>query len=82
MSLVSPDVIPLQFLRSGETAYVETICGELNHVQRLRELGFADGARLEMLQPGVPCIVRLEGQRLCFRADDLTSVLVRTGTAV
>jgi Fe2+ transport system protein FeoA len=81
MSLVSPEVIPLELLQSGETAFVETVCGDLNHVQRLRELGFADGARLEMLQPGVPCIVRLAGQRLCFRADALTSILVRPGAA-
>ena len=81
MSLVSPETVPIQCLRVGETAFVEAVCGELNHVQRLRELGFADGARLEMLQPGSPCIVRLAGQRLCFRADGITSILVRTGAA-
>ncbi len=72
-------VIPLHCLRSGETASVETVCGEPAQVYRLRELGLQDGREIEMLQSGSPCIIRLGGQRLCFRADELTNILVRTG---
>jgi hypothetical protein len=32
---------------------------------------------IEMLQPGRPCIIRLDGQRLCVRDDEMFSVLVR-----
>ncbi|MDZ4781894.1 MAG: FeoA family protein [Planctomycetia bacterium] len=76
----TPVVIPLHCLRSGETAAVEAICGDAAHVHRLRELGLQDGQEIEMLQSGSPCIIRLGGQRLCFRSDDVTSVLVRTGS--
>jgi len=75
----SPVVIPLHYLRAGETAAVEAICGDPAHVHRLRELGLRDGQQIEMLQAGSPCIIRLEGQRLCFRSDELTHILVRTG---
>lgn len=81
MATVSTFVLPLQSLRAGESACVETICGDHALVQRLRELGLADGTAIEMLQPGSPCIVRVAGQRLCFRADERTSVLVRTEVA-
>jgi Fe2+ transport system protein FeoA len=43
----------------------------------LHELGLRRGAEVEMIQPGSPCIVRLEGHRLCLRGDELLNVLVR-----
>jgi len=81
MATATSIVVPLQTLRSGENAYVETLCGEHGLVQRLRELGFADGTPVQMLQPGSPCIVKVSGQRLCFRPDERTSILVRTEVA-
>jgi Fe2+ transport system protein FeoA len=39
------------------------------------------GVVVEMLQPGVPCIVGLAGQRLCFRQNDAVGILVRLGEA-
>ncbi len=72
-------VVPINALQHGESAYVESIWGDRDHVQRLRELGLTDGARLHMIQPGAPCIIRLGGQRLCLRADHLTTILVRIG---
>jgi hypothetical protein len=35
---------------------------------------------VEMVQPGSPCIIRLDGQKFCFRADELVQVLVRSGS--
>ncbi len=64
---------------AGQKALVDQVLGAPAHVQRLRELGLRDGAQVEMLQPGTPCIVRLGEQKLCFRADEITSVLVRAG---
>lgn len=77
-TIVSPVIIPLHSLHTGEIALVESICGDPAHVHRLRELGLRDGQPIEMLQSGTPCIIRIDGQRLCFRADEVTSVLVRT----
>jgi hypothetical protein len=32
-----------------------------------------------MIRPGSPCIVRLDGQRFCFRETELIGILVRPG---
>ncbi len=74
-----PPPIPLHCLFAGQRAKIDQVIGTADHVQRLRELGLRDGVTVEMLQPGSPCIVRLGEQKLCFRADEITSVLVRTG---
>ena len=48
-----------------------------NHFRQ--QLGMRVGTTVEMLQAGSPCIVKLNGTKLCFRACDATSVLVRPG---
>ena len=72
-------LIPLHRLARGTTAYVGQLLGRPEEVHRLEELGLRDGAEIEMVQSGSPCIIRLRGQKLCFRADELLSVLVRPG---
>ena len=69
--------VPLQLLDAGQIAAVTDIVGHRDTVHRLHELGLRRGAEVEMIQPGSPCIVRLEGNRLCLRADELLNVLVR-----
>lgn len=71
------DILPLSILRSGQRARVDLVVGQPEHVHRLEELGLRPGAELEMIQPGSPCIIRLGGGKLCFRADEATSVFVR-----
>lgn len=71
------ELIPLNQLAMGMTAVVGAVLGGTDQVHRLRELGMCDGAAVEMVKPGSPCIVRLGDQKLCFRADDLLAVLVR-----
>ena len=73
------DLIPLSLLAAGQRAQVSAIAGLPDQVQRLEEMGLRGGSEVEMLQPGSPCIVRVGGQKLCFRSDDLLSVLVRPG---
>jgi hypothetical protein len=34
-----------------------------------------------MVRPGSPCIIRLHGQRLGFRMDDIAHVMVHVGVA-
>jgi Fe2+ transport system protein FeoA len=47
----------------------------------LSELGIRQGVRVRMVQPGNPCIVQLEGHRLCFRDSETLNVFVRSGTS-
>ena len=73
------DSIPLNLLHSGECALVDQVLGQPDVVHRLEELGLRGGAAVEMVQAGSPCIIRLRGLKLCLRADELVSVLVRRG---
>ncbi len=75
------DVIPLNLLSPGQLAEVDQVVGQPDHVHRLNELGLRGGTAIEMIQSGSPCIIRLAGHKLCFRADELLSVLVRRGAA-
>ena len=82
LNIVNPPVypsLPLASLLAGQIAHVEEILGLAEHVHRLQELGLRPGVQIEMVEAGSPCIIRLGGQKLCFRADDATSVLVRGG---
>lgn len=71
------DVIPLSMLATGLTAQVVEVMGGSEQVQRIKELGLQQGAELQMVRSGSPCIVRLAGQTLCFRAAEMLSVLVQ-----
>jgi Fe2+ transport system protein FeoA len=53
--------------------------GTPEHVHRLHEMGLRGGAEIEMMQAGSPCIIRLDGHKLCFRDDEATRVLVEMG---
>jgi ferrous iron transport protein A len=73
-------ILPLSLLMTGQVGEVFTVTGSGDHSKRLGELGFRQGARVEMLRPGSPCIVRLDNSRLCFRDVDTSTILVRTGS--
>ena len=73
------DLIPLNLLTPGQSGNVSQVTGRPEQVHRLEELGLRGGAMIEMVQTGSPCIIRLAGQTLCFRADELLRVLVRCG---
>jgi ferrous iron transport protein A len=72
-------VLPLVQLLPGQTAQVCQLMGLPDQVHRLEELGLRTGTRVEMVQAGSPCIIRLEGSKLCFRENEAFSVLVRAG---
>jgi ferrous iron transport protein A len=69
-------LVPLTLLTVGQTAQVGQVLGRPDQVHRLEELGLRGGVTIEMVQPGSPCIIRLGANKLCFRADELTRVLV------
>ena len=73
------DCIPLQNLDVGCTGAVMAVIGQNDMLHRLEEIGLRQGAEVHMVQSGRPCIVRVNGQRLCLRADELSHVLVRPG---
>jgi Fe2+ transport system protein FeoA len=70
------DVIPLANLPTGRRASVASVLGLPEVVHRLDELGLRQGTVVEMVQAGTPCIIRFAGQKVCFRADELLTVLV------
>jgi len=70
------DLIPLCLLPAGQLAEVHTVSGQTSHVRRLEELGIRDGAQLEIVRHGSPCIIQLEGSKICFRDGELLQVLV------
>ena len=74
------DLIPLNCLPSGALGQVAGLMGRPEQVRRIQELGFQPGAAVEMVRSGSPCILRLAGQTLCFRANELLNVLIRPGT--
>lgn len=72
----SPSVVPLMQLMGGEAALVKSVVGNTGLVCRLAELGLCSGAAVEMVRPGVTCILRVNGSKLCVRGDELLRVLV------
>lgn len=71
------DLIPLSQVAVGRRGEIGAVMGLPDSVHRLEELGLRVGVRVEMIQTGVPCIIKLAEQRLIFRGDELFSVLVR-----
>ena len=70
------DLIPLCRLRAGQSGCVGQVLGTCDVVHRLREMGLYDGAQVQMIRPGSPCIIRLHGQRFGFRMDDCAHVMI------
>jgi ferrous iron transport protein A len=75
---MTDDCLPLAALPPGQWAHVHRLVGDPQQVHRLEELGLRGGVRVEMLRSGSPCIIRLDGHRLCFRDGELLRVLVRS----
>ena len=71
------DPIPHSLLRTGQTGRISEVMGTGEMVHRLREMGLYDGAAVQMIRRGSPCIIKLHGQRLGLRIGDITHVLVR-----
>ena len=70
------DMIPLRFLPPGQMGQVGQVLGNPRHVHRLHELGLRQGSTVEMVQSGTPCIIRMSGNKLCFRDNGDLNVLV------
>jgi len=69
-------LIPLDLMRAGEWADVADVRGEPSWVGRLAELGIRPGCRLQVVQPGSPCLLNVSGCKLCLRPNECSSILV------
>lgn len=54
-------VCDLSSLRAGDLGTVVGIDAAHSSAKRLADMGFVRGVRLEMVRPGRPCIVRIDG---------------------
>jgi Fe2+ transport system protein FeoA len=78
MAVVHEDmVMPVELLASGEWGDVAEVSGEPHWIGRMAELGVRAGSRLQVLQPGSPCLLRVGGARLSLRGDVAMQILVR-----
>lgn len=73
-------LMPLDMLRAGEWAEVEEVTGLPAWVGRLAELGIRNGARVQVVQPGSPCLLSVAGCKLCLRGGECSQILVRPVT--
>ncbi len=69
-------ILPMQLLNPGETGCIRDVEGDTHLVRRLGEMGLRAGVEVRMVQPGSPCIVAFDHQRLTFRGEDDAVVLV------
>ncbi|MGB0716743.1 MAG: FeoA family protein [Phycisphaerae bacterium] len=51
-------------LNAGESAMISRIEGCFSISKRLADMGFVRGVQLEMVKPGLPCIVAVDGVRV------------------
>lgn len=70
-------LVPVDMLRPGEWGCVADVGGEPAWVCRMAELGLQAGCRVQLLQSGAPCLLRVADCKLCLRADDSAQILVR-----
>jgi ferrous iron transport protein A len=73
----SHELLPVETLSSGVWADVAEVHGETSWVSRLAELGVRAGCRLQVLQPGSPCLLQIGGSRLSLRPELTMQILVR-----
>ena len=75
-------VFPLNMLKPGEWADVADVAGDSGWVCRMAELGLREGCRVQMIQDGTPCLLRVADCKLCLRGDDVSLILVRPAKVV
>jgi ferrous iron transport protein A len=74
-------LMPLDMLQAGEWAEVEEVTGQQDWVGRLAELGIRQGSRVQVVQPGSPCLLNVAGCKLCLRGSECSQILVRPVSA-
>lgn len=75
---VEQTLLPLEMLRAEESARLVEMDGDENQVRRLSEMGLRIGATIQMLRPGSPCLLALDGKRLSLRLGVDVELMVAT----
>jgi len=70
-------LLPLEMLRPAEWAEIHTVCGDPGWVGRMAELGIRTGCRVQVVQPGSPCLLRVGNCRLSLRGECDCQIVVR-----
>lgn len=70
-------LMPLDMVNAGEWAEVEDVSGVPEWVGRLADLGIRQGCRLQVVRPGVTCLLSVAGCKLCLRGGECSQILVR-----
>jgi Fe2+ transport system protein FeoA len=74
---VPNELLPVEYLKSGDWADVADVTGEPGWVSRLAEMGVRIGSRLRVLQAGSPCLLQVGESRLSLRGECGMQILVR-----
>lgn len=77
--------LPLSGLALGKHAYISRVGGRPDMAQRLTQLGFLPGTRVEceLISPaGDPAAYRVRGALIALRAGDSGAVMVVSGNEV
>jgi ferrous iron transport protein A len=70
-------LIPLDMLKPGEHAHVVEVYGDAAWVGRLAEMGLREGCKLQVLQPGSPCLLQVSNCKLCLRGCESSQIMVQ-----
>jgi|GEM_PF-621973 len=70
------DVVPIEALPVGERGRIVDFVGPDDWRHRMAELGLREGAVIELIRAGEPCLIGIGLQRLSFRCDPSMMVLV------
>jgi Fe2+ transport system protein FeoA len=70
------NAVPVEYLAPEAEGVVVDLCGEEKNVHRLEELGIRCGCKIRMLSPGEPCLLAIEGKKMCLRLGASAGILV------
>ena len=71
------DRLPLDLLNDGDLAEILEVDGEHAFVARAAEMGLREGVCVQMLRNGSPCLLDVNGARICLRPDGCQSIWVK-----
>ena len=74
---MNAELLPLELLGPGQWGEVEDVAGKPAWVCRMAELGIRNGCRLQVVQPGSPCLLRVGDCRLSLRGECDCQIFVR-----
>jgi ferrous iron transport protein A len=74
--VLTMQLVPLKLMACGEYGKVHDVDGSPEFVVRLQELGLQEGAEVQMVKTGSPCILAINKQRFSLRFDEQATVLV------